>query len=491
MSRIRSLFGHSALYMAANLLQRGLSFLLIPLYSRYFSTAEFGAMDMLYQLAVTLALLTSLGLPQGLVRGFYLAGDSGEVMPDEDRRKLLGALVTFLFPFALVTTGIMLAFAGPISHALFRDEGQAHWIRLTALLYLAMILQQLPLQLYKTEQRSRVFAGWSLASFVLVAGGNLYLIMVLKWGLPGMLWGNLIGVGLTSIVLTVLLIPKLSLNWEWARLAPLFAFGLPMLPNLLCRKVLEIANRYMLPYWQGLSEVGLFSMGARIAAVMDVFLLVPFLYAWQPFFYSIAKHADAPAIFARVTHYFFLLLLCIFLALQVFQAPMLHFLGHGKFDDAGPVVSFLVLAVMFNGLQYCVSAGIHLKRKLPAEMAIMAAAAALNLILNLFLIPKLGARGAAAATAVSYFAYLSGTFLLSQKHYYVHYLWGRAAGVTLAAAGAYALLKWRSTWPVETAALAGFLLAGPILDLWRHGELRQALEYLDRKRRKLSGGGPR
>ncbi len=480
-NRIGKLLSHSALYMAANLLQRGLSFILIPLYARYFTTAEFGAMDMLYQLAITLALFTSLGLPQGLVRGFYLPGDNGAIMPESERKKLLGALVTFLLPLAGLTTLGLLVFAEPISRILFHQEGQALWIRLTAWLYLAMVLQQLPLQLYKTQQRSKAFALWSLATFLLIASGNLYFIMALNWGLPGMLWGNLLGVGGTAIILSLLFIPQLQLNWQWSRLAPLFAFGLPMLPNLLCRKVLEIANRYMLPYWQGLSEVGLFSMGARVAAIMDILLLVPFLYAWQPFFYSLSKNPEAPHIFARVTHYFFLLLICIFLGLQIFQNQALHFLGHGKFDAAGPVVTFLVLAVMFNGLQYCVSAGIHLRKKLIAEMGIMAGAAGINLIFNFILIPHYGAVGAATATAIAYFVYLIGTFILAQRHYPVPYFWGRA--ITLFGLGivTFLILKQFNSLVVKSFCLLTFVLVGPVIDLWRHGELNQLKAMLAHK----------
>jgi O-antigen/teichoic acid export membrane protein len=484
MSMIGKLMSNSALYMAANVLQRGLSFLLIPLYSRYFTTAEFGAMDMLYQLAVTMALFTSLGLPQGLVRGFYLAGDSGEVMAEDDRRKLLGALVTLLVPIAGLFTAGLILFAEPISRALFQGEGDPNWLRLTAWVYLALVMQQLPLQLYKTQQRSRAFAVWSLAAFLLVAGGNLYFIMALKWGLPGMLWGNLLGVGGTAVALTALLLPQIRLNVQWRRLAPLFAFGLPMLPNLLCRKVLEVANRYMLPHWHGLAQVGLFSMGARVAAIMDILLLVPFLYAWQPFFYSLSANPDAPRIFARVTHYFFLLMLCIFLGLQLLQGPALHFLGHGKFDAAGPVVSFLVLAILFNGLQYCVSAGIHLRKLLVAEMTIMAGAAGLNLLTNLLLIPKYGAAGAAAATALSYFVYMAGTFLLSQRYYPVPYLWRRAAFVFAPAVLAFVGIRHFHHPLAAVAILLAFLCAGPVSDLWRHGELAQAWALAGRRLRR-------
>jgi len=445
-------------------------------------------MNLLYQLAVTLSLFASLGLPQGLVRGFYLVDNSkqsrGEaILQAEEQRMLLGALVTFLMPLTVLITVIMLVFANPISLALFHTEGKALWVRLTAWLYLALIFQSLPLQLYKTQQRSRLFAAWSLAAFALIAAGNVFFIVVLKWGLPGMILGNLLGVGGTAILLTAKLISQVRFNLEWNRLKPLFAFGLPMLPNLLSRKVLEVASRYMLPYWFGLSEVGLFSMGARVASIVDVMLLIPFLYAWQPFFYSLSNKTDAPQIFAKVTHYLFLLLTSMFIALQVFQAPLLQFLGRGKFNAAGPIVSFLVLAAFFNGLQYCVSAGIHLKKKLPAEMIIMACVAVTNLFLNFLLIPRYGAVGASVATAVAYFLYLVGSFFLAQRFYPVAYLWRRGSKVLALAGCAFAVLQIWDGMAAQLTCLLAFLILGPIWDLWRNGEIRQGWNAFLEKRR--------
>lgn len=490
LGQIGKLLGHSAVYLASNFMQRGLSFLLLPLYAAYFTTAEFGAMDMLYQLAITLSLVTSLGLPQGLVRGFYLPGsagnENGSILPEMEQRKLLGALVTFLVPISALATFLLLVFAGPLSRSLFQNEGNADWIRLAALLHLALVIQGLPLQLFKTRQRSRAYAAWSLGAFALIAGGNLYFIIVLKLGMPGMLLGNLLGVGATAVVLFALMLPKVNLNLEWSRLAPLFAFGLTMLPNLLSRKVLEVANRYMLPYWHGLSEVGLFSMGARVASIMDILLLVPFLYAWQPFFYSLAGNPEAPRIFARVTHYFLLLMATIFLVMEIVRLPVLHFLGRGKFDAAGPVISFLVLAAMFNGIQYCVSAGIHLRKKLVAEMGIIAAAACVNLLLNLLLIPRFGAAGAAAATAAAFFLYLAGSFVLAQRHYPVPYLWRRGATITGLALCAYAVLaRWESA-AIQIPVLLVFLICGPGWDLWRNGEFGQARDYALRRWQRMA-----
>jgi O-antigen/teichoic acid export membrane protein len=214
---------------------------------------------------------------------------------------------------------------------------------------------------------------------------------------------------------------------------------------------------------------------------MDILLLVPFLYAWQPFYYSLAGKSEAPRIFARVTHYFLLLLACIFLAMQVFQSQILHFLGRGKFDAAGPVISLLVLAALFNGIQYCVSAGIHLRKKLVTEMGIMAAAACLNIFLNFLLIPKFGAKGAAGATAAAFGLFLIGSFWVSQRAFPVPYLWRRGLLIVALTACAFAALMTWQAMPLRILILCVFGLVGPLLDLARHGELRMACRLVSAK----------
>jgi predicted TPR repeat methyltransferase len=52
------------------------------------------------------------------------------------------------------------------------------------------------------------------------------------------------------------------------------------------RKMLEVSDRYIIPHYHSLAEIGNYSMGAKVANILEVALLVPFLYAWQPFYYS-------------------------------------------------------------------------------------------------------------------------------------------------------------------------------------------------------------
>jgi O-antigen/teichoic acid export membrane protein len=477
--RLRQLFGNSALYAGSNLLQRGVGFLLVPLYARYFSRAEFGAMDQIVQGTLILILLTSLGLPQGLVRGLHL-----ETRDEEERRRMIGALVVFLMPVALLASAALLLARAPLARAIFNGEGEARWVALGAALYLSMSLYQLPLELLKVRLEARRYVTWSIATFVAIVAGNLYLIVGRGLGLAGMLIANAAAYAIIGALLWMRTLRSVHLNAEFSRLAPLLAYGLPMLPALLCRKVLDVADRYMIPWYHGLDVLGVYVMGAKVAAIVEALLLVPFLYAWQPFFYSLSDDDQAPRVFARVTQVVALLLGFLFLSIQAARDPILDLLGRGKFAGAGGVVTVLLLAVVCNGLQYCVSAGIHLRRKLVQELGIMAAAAGVNVVLNLILIPPLAGMGAAIATFAAYAVYLTGSFLLAQRIYPVPYAWGRLANVFVQTAIAFALLTQVEAMALRAAVVVVWVLTCPLADLWRHGDLRALRSW-----RRAAGGG--
>src|SRR5262245_20066051 len=465
--RLRRLFGHSALYAGSNLLQRGLAFLLVPLYARYFSRSEFGAMDQVVQGTLILILLTSLGLPQGLVRGLHL-----ETRDEDERRKMIGALVVFLVPVALLASAALFAARGPLARIVFRGEGEPRWIALGAGLYLSMSLYQLPLELLKVRQEARRYVAWSIVTFVAVVAGNLWLIVGRGLGLAGMLAANAAAYAAVGVVLWSRTLGSIHLNTGFARLAPLLAYGLPMLPSLLCRKVLDVADRYMIPWYHGLDVLGVYVMGAKVAAIVEALLLVPFLYAWQPFFYSLSGDEEAPRVFARVTQVVALLLGFLFLAIEAARGPILDVLGRGRFADAGGIVTILILAVVCNGMQYCVSAGIHLRRKLTQAMGIMVAAAAVTVVLTLILIPPLAGYGAALATLAAYAVYLGGSFVLAQRHYPVPYAWGRLLNVVVQTGLAFAVMTQVESPVLRGAVVLVWVVTCPLADLWKHGEMR-------------------
>jgi len=415
---LRFLASNASLYMTATVIQSAISFILIPLYARNLPKAEFGAMDQIAQFIVVVQLLGTVGLPMGMVRGFYLAARD-----EHARRRMSGALFNFIFPvMSMVSLGVYL-FAKPLSNIIFAGMGKVEWVQWSAGLIVISSLSGLPLSVFRTLQASRMFAWWSVVSSLLVAAAVAGLLLTKHFTLTNLIIANCAA----NVVVMAMLFPRFFkysiLNFKFKLLRPMFAFGIPLLPNSAARKVLEVAGRYLLPHFCGLTEVGTFVMGLKIATILESMLLSPFSNAWMPYFYSQSDNPNAPALFARISGLAVMALCLTMLVIEAIKPLLLSLLGGGRFADSGPVVSALLLGFVINGIQYTVSPGIHLTKQLVKEASLMAVSAVVCIALNAVLIPRLQSVGAALAQTGGYCFYLCSTFLLSQYYYPVQYPW--------------------------------------------------------------------
>lgn len=458
---LRKLFSNTVTYAVANMLQRGMMLILLPIYARHFSKAEFGAMDILYQSILVLIILSSVGMPQGLPRAMHR-----ENVTEEDNRRLIGVLTLLILPVTAIVFALIWYFSAAIAVVLFNAQGEELWIRLGAAFFVSMVIQQYPLEILKASQRSLEYSLWSIGTFLIATACNVYFIVVMEMGLVGMLIANIVGFGVIGVVLLARCFRQMSFNFDFYRLRPLLEFGLPMLPALLGRKILEVSDRYMLPHYHSLDSLGEYVMGAKVSNIVEVLVLVPFLFAWQPFFYSISQRAEARTIFARVALYFLSVAAVVFMALYIVHGSVLNFIGNGEYNASSSVVLILVLAALINGVQYTISPGIHIASKLVQESAMMVAAAFLNIGLNVLLIPPYAATGAAIATLLSYLVYLISTFFLAQTNYRINYPWSRMAKI-LSIAGVFMVMIYLvESIVLRFCLLFSFVLAGPGLDLY-------------------------
>ena len=426
---LRFLGSNTAVYLSATVVQSAIGFFMIPLYAHNLTKQEFGAMDQVMQFVTIAQMLASLGLPLGMVRGFYLESRS-----EETRRRMAGALFHLLFPLTVVVSVGIFLFARPLADLVFAGKGKVEWMQLCGVLLMISSLYTFPISLLRTLQVSVTVARWGAITTIINAFFSLVLLVTHHFSLTTLM---LAYCGAYAISATALL-PRFFnfsiINRHFSLLRPLFAFGLPQLPNAASRKCLEVAGRYMLPHYFGLAELGTFAMGLKIAMILDVMILSPFASAWTPFFYAQAENPKAPELFARITGLTVTALCLIMLTLEAVKPLILSFLGGGRFSDSGPVVSALLLGFFFNGLQYTVAPGIHLTKKLVSEALLMAVSAVVCIALNSVLIPKFQATGAALAQTGGYGFYLCSTFFLSQRVYPVAYPWKKIAGTVAAAA---------------------------------------------------------
>jgi O-antigen/teichoic acid export membrane protein len=430
-ARLKQLAGQSAVYGLGGIVSRLIAVFLLPVYTRYLTPADLGAVGVVVALTAVLVTILRGGISSAFFRFYF---DSKE--PSQRRTVLRTA---FWFTMGAATLGLVLGlvFAPQLSDLLGLDDPtlvRAAFVGLWA----QMNYEQLT-ALFRVEQRPWAFLGASLANIAITVAATLLFVVRLDWGATGVVAGNFTGTLLVYVALVGYRREQLGLELDRPLLRRMQRFGLPLVPSALALIAVNFSDRFFLVHLSSLSEVGLYEIGARIASAM-VLLLTAFRTAWPAFAYSIEDEAEAKRTYAFVLTYLVVAATWLAVALGLLAPWLVRLLATPEFYAGERVVAPLAFASAIFAGYIVVSIGLGRARRTEFNWVVTGAAALLNVALNLLLIPRYGMEGAAAATVAAYALMFVAMAWWGRRVYPVPYQWRRvvtalAAGAALVVAG--------------------------------------------------------
>ena len=476
-SELKKLFKHSGIYALGAIAQAGLSFLLVPFYTRFLSQADYGRLEILQAFLKILLFLIPLGLPSAILKCYHRDAKS------RDERKVLTSTAFFFVLFSgILQTLILLFFLHPLSQFLLKTD-----LNLLLFLTIATALFAASLELFlaflRAEERSRFYTLIFLLRFILTLGITIYLVVILQWGIAGALIGNMFSQILTLLFFLPYLKNYVRIKISWTALGRLLSFGIAILPASIAMWVMDLSDRYFLNHFSNLAEVGIYSLGYRVGFILEFCLVIPFQLAWPSFSFRIAKQQNHRQIYARVLTYFFLAGILISLFLSLFAPEIVRILAPSDYAAAASIVPFVSLAYVFYGLHFVLAPGIHLSGKTKYYPLIIIFPAVLNIFLNYYLIPFYGMYGAAIATLISFTFLLFLAYFVSNHFYPVRYEWRRLAKICILGFGILALFFFL---PIDSilakiGLLILFFLALYGIRFWEKEEKKMIKKILRRK----------
>ena len=295
--QLKRLGKHSAIYGLGGLVSRILAVLLLPLYTRYLTPSDYGegrdahrAVDRHRRSSCAWASTARSSASTSTRR------PGGAGVASSARRS--GSRWRWRPPDW--SSGLLLA--APISDALFGSSDDSELVMAAFVgLWARMNYEQIT-SLFRVEERSVAFVSASLANIFLTIGATLLLVVALDKGPIGVIVGNFTGTLIVYVVLLGYRREQLGLEFDRGLLREMNRFGIPLVPTALFLWVTNFSDRLFLVKLADTSEVGLYSVGVRIASAM-VLLLTAFRLAWPAFAYSIDDDREAKRTYAFVLTY--------------------------------------------------------------------------------------------------------------------------------------------------------------------------------------------
>jgi O-antigen/teichoic acid export membrane protein len=478
---LRAMFTRDFIYLGASALQVVLAALVTPIVTRRLSVAEFGQLAIAVTVAEILGVTFSFGLPYAAQKAF--AAEDG----DQRSRGVLAisAVLTVAAAFVFVLAAPAWGPAVGLDRVLYA--------RLTVLWSgcLALTLTSLAVLRSRDNLRVAIFVA-ALQSL----GAQGIGVLLLFWWAPTVtsyLCGLIVGQGAAGLV------GMLALRPDWSALAAIqryggaFLFGLPMVPQQLSGFILGLGDRVVVRHDLGSAAVGRYAVAYNLGN-LGFILLVLINQVWMPRIYKVADRAARARLLASSRDTMNVLLIPVVCGLAAGAPLVLGIWVPPSFHPAQltPIVAIIAICTFPFG-QFVANLRALMSEGLTGRAAMATLiAAAVNIGLNVLMVPFLGITGSAIATVLSYTLCarltrppLSSGLQVPVASTPLRLLIGSAVVVTLT----MGVLPTSSAWlAIRLTVLAGALAAFALL-------LRRAMSGIDTadelvtRRKSRSGSG--
>jgi O-antigen/teichoic acid export membrane protein len=476
MSIIRKLASQTAVYGISSIFGRFLNYLLVPLYTYYFSAAEYGVVSEFYAYAGFFSVLLLFGFETGYFR-----------FRDKEHPRRDVAYSTALIFVVLINLGFFLGILlinSQLSAALNYANHPEYVLYFSIILILDAIAA-IPFARLRAEDRAFRFAGIKVIEILVTVLLSLFFIIYCpkiyaenpqSW--IALVYNPAIGIGyifianlMASACKFLLLVPQLS-GLAWGFDGELFGrmvrYSLPMVVIGFAGIINEMLDRvllkYLLPYdlQTNMKMLGIYSACYKLSILMSLFIQA-FRYAAEPFFFAYSDQSDARKVYAVVLKFFVIFCVFIFLLVTLFIDFFKYFVGD-EFRAGLEVVPILLLANLCLGIYVNLSIWYKLTDRTLMGALVSLAGAVLTIVLNVWWIPILGYVGSAWATLACYGSMAVVSYLLGQKYYPVDYDVKRVIGYIGLGVGLYfaqgqllMTINWQP-WLLASALMMFYLL---------------------------------
>lgn len=452
---LRRLLRESTLYSIGNIAPKLGAFLLLPVYVRFLSQADYGALALLTSLAGILGIVYHLGTDSALMRLHF--DRSGR-----DQASLYSTLTIFSIAMAGSLTVVLALAVGPFFEELFAGTPFIPLGLLALLLAAVGSITYVPSTLYRATGQAGRFLRLNVGSFLVSSTISVVLVAVFDLGAAGVLTGQLIAT--TGVMIVAIVVVSRMGGWTFdaGTLRSALALGLPMFPHALSAWALRLADRWLIVVFIGVSalearaQVGIYAVGYQLGYVVGI-AITSFNAAWSPYFFRVGYRPSAAALYTQMTTVVLGGFLVVAVGVSTLAPEIVAVVARPGYEPAADVMPVIAFASIFQGLYVMFVTVVFLTKRTGPLAIITFSAAALNLAANALLIPEFGIMGAAWATLLAYAGFAAGTYLLARRQFPMRIDWGRLALLGLTGAGAVLLARTIDPGP---SVAAGVVHAG-------------------------------
>jgi len=356
LQNIKTAMKNSIIYGIGNLFAKLVGFILLPLYTSHLSVADYGALSVLEISAQLIISVFGLALYQAFDRWYW----------DPELKNKQKSVFFTVFVFLIIVSGLVVLALSigsrALSGLLFKNANYAGLIELMVFASAFQIVNVLPMTLMKLQSRSIFYTVSNLIQFTANLVFTILFITVFNQKINGIYQAQIIGSAVYLIILSRYIFQNIEFKFELTVLKEMLVYSFPLMLSSISGIVLSIADRYCINFITGLSELGAYSLGYKIANSIKVLLVTSVQLSINPMIYQMMDKSGNKRFYSKIMLYFcFGVLFCV-LGLSIFSKEIVYLLASSnkEYWDAYKVIPLLSFAVLFGMFKVSSLIGLNL-----------------------------------------------------------------------------------------------------------------------------------
>ncbi|ADL13641.1 polysaccharide biosynthesis C-terminal domain-containing protein [Acetohalobium arabaticum] len=401
-----TLLYHVLRYGIGGLTRAGASLGFTAIFTRIFLPAKFGYYNLVRSIVLFVTLMLTEWMKQAINR--YLP--SLEDLNEKRIAKNTIVLYILLFTIFLLILNIIILFIKPYFGIWFNKLCFA-----TVSLIWGLSIYKVCLQVLSAEIKSN----YHTLIKTLRSMGRLFLPLILVFLISKkveyLVWGEAIGTFLIIPFMWKLADLELSITYIIKHIKIIktniikyFKYGSPMIGWFLAYILLAIGDRYIIQIFRGAKEVGIYSANYSLIAGGTELVAAPFLLIAHPYLVKMwnqKSKEEVQQLISDTTNWFIYMASVLIIALMFLSKPITNILLGVKYRVGYWVIPIAGTGLLIWHLSMYGHKPLEFEEDTKRMMLGGLGVAALNVMLNIILVPHFGYMAAAYTTLISYLSY--------------------------------------------------------------------------------------
>tara|TARA_B100001094_G_C18149817_1_gene782981 strand:+ start:389 stop:1801 length:1413 start_codon:yes stop_codon:yes gene_type:complete len=391
-------FNLSLIYGFGFLFLRGISFLLLPVYTNLLSPFDAGIVFILYTILAFLNPIFAGGLDSALFK-FYNSNKYS-------KENVISTSIILLF-FSSFSISLLLILISQTSIVQFVDVSY-NWLFMLSIVLFCDSISARALVVLRLKEKAWYYLFIGLINIISSLFFNVLFIAFCQLSSAGALYALIA----TSIIQFIAVLPVIISQVQFNRVdftlyKKMLFFGLPFVPATILFITIGLIDRFFIEAYLGLSEVGVYSAGYKFGSLISI-IIIAFNLNWQPYYLKIQNEKNFSTNIKKISQIFAVILLYVAAFMCVFSSDLFQITVFGvsligkEFWNSSNIIPWIAFGYFFYGLYVLQAPSLYIKNKQNWTPVFWGCGTIVNILLNIVLIPKKGISGAAIATFYSY-----------------------------------------------------------------------------------------